>query len=54
MGNANKCPNIVKKSKDEVLSWKWCIQHIESLKSNFFFIKLISYFYFWILNKCPC
>jgi len=39
MGNANKA--LVKKTKEETLSWKWCIQCIETLKSNFFYLKLI-------------
>jgi len=35
-----------KKFKVEGLSWKLYIQHIETLKNNFFYKKLINYFLF--------
>ena len=44
---------LVKKFKEEILSWNWCIQPIKTLKNIFFYIKLSNYFYFRILNKCP-
>lgn len=42
---------LVKKFKIETLSWKLYNQYIEILKSNFFYIKFINCFLFWILNK---
>jgi hypothetical protein len=27
-------------------SWKWCIQHLETLEIDFFYIKLVIYFPF--------
>ena len=37
---------LVKKFKMEILSWEWCIQHIETLKSNFIHMNIVNYFYF--------
>ena len=44
---------FVKKFKMETLSWKLCIQHIKTTKSNFIYLNFINHFRFWILNKCP-
>ena len=35
--SANALKALVKKLKVETLSWILCIQHIEKLKSNFFY-----------------
>jgi len=43
---------IDKRFKMKILFWNLCIQHIKTLKSNFFFyIKVINCFYFLNLNK---
>ena len=32
--------------KVEILSWDLCIQHIETSKHDFFYMKVINYFHF--------
>jgi len=40
-----------KKFKVQILSWDLWIQHIETSKSNFFYMKIINCFHFLIHNK---